>query len=218
MVSFSVAFCASGHVTDEFVYRETKAVSLAEMTSKLRALHPQLLVGDQPEAAVRVTHVTPAHAHEQPEDDEDEFARHVGAHVFQFEQRVTNSADVREQRKRRVWLRTQHALPFCLKRVPVVERWERVLEPIEVAVDEMAARVRQLRRATRSEDLKHVQLVLQGSVQAQVNQGPRAYLDAFLREPHEARALQERLRELFHEFQELCERALALNERLIKGQ
>ena len=136
------------------------------MTQKLRKLHPNATVGDDDQSIV-VTHVSP-----QPLEALNEFERHVGVNRFQFEQRLSSSdASVVQQRKKRVVLLTQHFLPFCVKRVAVIQREETILEPIQVAIDEMAERVRQLERVTQSEDVKHLQLVLQGSVQVSVNQG-----------------------------------------------
>ena len=142
-------------------------VSLAEMTQKLRRLHPNATIGDSSDASVVVTHVSP-----QPLNPHNAFERHVGVNRFQYEQRLSSGdASVSEQRKKRVVLITQHFLPFCVKRVPVVDRHETVLSPIEVAIDEMTDRVQQLERVLQSEDVKHLQLVLQGSVQVSVNQG-----------------------------------------------
>ena len=92
-----------------------------------------------------------------------------------------------------------------------------MLEPIEVAIDEMAARVRQLRKVVEARDAKHLQLVLQGSVQATVNAGPVQYLTAFLKEGRGQDEQRAALCDLFQQFVELCEEALRLNERLIKA-
>lgn len=137
------------------------------MTQKLRRLYPNLSIGDSSDASIVVTHVCP-----QPLNANNEFERHVGVNRFQYEQRLSSSdASVAQQTKKRVVLTTQHFLPFCVKRVAVIDKHETTLSPIEVAIDEMSDRVRQLERVIQSEDVKHLQLVLQGSVQVSVNAG-----------------------------------------------
>ncbi|KAK2157532.1 hypothetical protein LSH36_189g03059 [Paralvinella palmiformis] len=70
------------------------------------------------------------------------------------------------------------------KRVQVVYHNEYNISPIEVAIDEMTAKVRELRDVIglESPDFKKLQLKLAGSVSAQVNAGPLAYAETFLEE------------------------------------
>jgi hypothetical protein len=197
-------------------------MSLAEMTSKLQKLHPSATIVSDcdsdcvTDSAIVVTHVIPFAA-----DARNDFERNVGVNRFVFEQRIrheTVGSSVASQHKRRVVLRTSNWFPFCVKRVPVVQREETILSPIEVAIDEMEARVQALERVTQANDVKHLQLVLQGSVHVTVNCGPIAYANAFLRDAGEPETEAEtRLRTVFARFVELCERALRLNERLIKA-
>ncbi|CAG2111011.1 unnamed protein product, partial [Medioppia subpectinata] len=214
-----------GAQNQEYVYREAKVMSLAEMTQKLQQLHPgATIVSDcdsdcVTDSAIVVTHVTPFATHAR-----NDFERHVNVNRFQFEQRIRRENDddsasrVAQQYKRRVELQTSNWFPFCLKRIPVIERKETVLTPIEVAIDEMEARVKALERVTSAaNDVKHLQLVLQGSVHVTVNCGPIAYAKAFLTaEPEVATEAETRLRAVFARFQDLCEKALRVNERLIK--
>jgi hypothetical protein len=79
-----------------------------------------------------------------------------------------------EQYKRRTILTTTHALPYMKTRVPVVDREHTDLTPIEVAIDDVTKKTRQLRAACEQEpiDVKMLQMVLQGSIGTTVNQGP----------------------------------------------
>lgn len=76
----------------------------------------------------------------------------------------------------------EKSFPYVTKRIRVVDRIVEDLSPIEVALDEMQARVLELEEVALSKptDAKKLQLRLQGSVCVQVNAGPLAYANAFL--------------------------------------
>ncbi len=63
-----------------------------------------------------------------------------------------------------------HSFPYVKKRILVVFHKDEELSPIEVAIDEMRARVSELEDVVgqRTPDVKRLQLKLQGSVSAQV--------------------------------------------------
>lgn len=135
----------------------------------------------QPQSmAIVITHVTP-----YVQGARNAFEKAVGVQQFVYEQRLGGkiAQSVAEQYKRRVILTTANSFPYFLKRIPVADRRELILSPIEVAIDEMTERVHQLEHVIGSKDAKHLQLVLQGSVNATVNAGPIAYANAFLRKP-----------------------------------
>lgn len=64
------------------------------------------------------------------------------------------------------------------KRIEVVKKTESILQPIEVAIDEMQSKVVDIREVVNLSrpDLKKLQLRLQGSVSAQVNLSLSFYL------------------------------------------
>lgn len=68
------------------------------------------------------------------------------------------------------------------KRIAVISKRIVELTPIEVAIDEMQTRVMELEDVvfTQPNDVKKLQLRLQGSVCVQVNAGPLAYASVFL--------------------------------------
>ena len=68
------------------------------------------------------------------------------------------------------------------KRILVVYHKESELSPIEVAVEDMKAKVADLSEVVnqRIPDIKKLQLKLQGSVSVQVHAGPLAYAEVFL--------------------------------------
>ncbi|NXR22963.1 DOCK8 protein, partial [Cinclus mexicanus] len=77
-----------------------------------------------------------------------------------------------EQYKRNTILTTMHAFPYIKTRINVIQREEFILTPIEVAIEDMRKKTQELTAATNQEppDAKMLQMVLQGSVGATVNQ------------------------------------------------
>ena len=75
-----------------------------------------------------------------------------------------------------------HSFPYVKKRILVVYHKEEELSPIEVAIEDMKAKVAELSEVVyqRTPDIKRLQLKLQGSVSAQVHAGPLAYSEVFL--------------------------------------
>ncbi|KAF7494499.1 Dedicator of cytokinesis protein 9 [Sarcoptes scabiei] len=253
----------------EYIYKMNKLVSLSEMTVKLQAFYPNatFLPADSPalqqiesnsksinpsadvsgdsnkhtssNLIIVITHVQP-----YIENAKNQFEKNVGVQRFVYEQRLHDkiASNVSEQYKKRVILTSSHSFPYFLKRIPIISKEEIILKPIDVAIDEMQERVQQLEHVIMNQDVKHLQLVLQGSIHVTVNCGPLAYANAFLKtndeidgdgersktdSPDSIRNLDEQpdssyiesqkhLRFLFEHFLDLCESALKLNERLIK--
>lgn len=198
-----------GHRT-EYIYKVSKVVSLAEMTGRMQALHPgALFLSSDPESLMEVpgllkssdssskassneplniskkTGIVITHVFPYAEGAKNAFEKSVGVSQFVYEQRLMGkiATSVSEQFKKRVILTVPNAFPYFLKRIPVSNRREMILSPIEVAIDEMQDRVRQLDHVIGNKDVKHLQLILQGSVNVVVNAGPIAYANAFLRKP-----------------------------------
>ena len=75
-----------------------------------------------------------------------------------------------------------HSFPYVKKRILVVYHKEEELSPIEVAVEDMKAKVAELTEVVcqRTPDIKRLQLKLQGAVSVQVHAGPVAYAVVFL--------------------------------------
>ncbi|KAH9420409.1 Dedicator of cytokinesis protein 9 [Dermatophagoides pteronyssinus] len=256
----------------EYIYKMTKLVSLSEMTTKMQTFYPNAtyLAADSPtiqqmessttesslhcdqpnlntnsskqcgNLIIVITHVTP-----YIEMARNQFEKNVGVQQFVYEQRLDSkiAQSVAEQYKKRVILTAGHSFPYFLKRIPVISKKEVILDPIDVAIDEMQERVYQLEHVIMNQDLKHLQLVLQGSVHVTVNCGPIAYANAFLKTKSKSQITdddqpmangidddgdddimdenfdesQKHLKFLFEQFLDLCESALKLNERLIKS-
>ncbi|NXP70260.1 DOCK8 protein, partial [Ramphastos sulfuratus] len=113
--------------------------------------------------------------------------------------------ELSEQYKRNTILTTMHAFPYIKTRINVIQKEEFVLTPIEVAIEDMRKKTQELSAATNQEppDAKMLQMVLQGSVGATVNQGPLEVAQVFLAEiPSEPKLYRHhnKLRLCFKEF------------------
>ena len=155
----------------EYIYKMTKLVSLSEMTTKMQTFYPNAtyLAADSPtiqqmessttesslhcdqpnlntnsskqcgNLIIVITHVTP-----YIEMARNQFEKNVGVQQFVYEQRLDSkiAQSVAEQYKKRVILTAGHSFPYFLKRIPVISKKEVILDPIDVAIDEMQERVR----------------------------------------------------------------------------
>jgi len=142
---------------------------------------------------------------------------------FIFESPFTKSGkahgDLADQCKRKTILRTAKAFPFVKSRLPVIEKKEIVLEPIETAIELVEGRIVALRSEldTTPPNTKTLQQVLQGSVLVTVNAGPLAIAKIFLGNSAAYPAQHvARLQEVIISFVKLCQFALVLNKTLIQ--
>ncbi|XP_028248822.1 dedicator of cytokinesis protein 9 isoform X5 [Parambassis ranga] len=243
---FRVAFFGQGFFEDEdgkeYIYKEPKFTPLSEISQRLLKLYsdkfgqenvkiiqdsgrvnPKDL--DSKYAYIQVTHVTPYLDDKELEDRKTDFEKSHNIRRFVFETPFTVSGKkqggVEEQCKRRTVLTTTHCFPYVKKRIAVMYQHQTDLSPIEVAIDEMSAKVAELRLlCSASEvDMIRLQLKLQGSISVQVNAGPLAYARAFLDDSSAKKYPDNKvkqLKEVFRQFVDACGQALGVNERLIK--
>uniref|UniRef100_A0A8C4HK51 Dedicator of cytokinesis 9b n=1 Tax=Dicentrarchus labrax TaxID=13489 RepID=A0A8C4HK51_DICLA len=226
----------------EYIYKEPKFTPLSEISQRLLKLYsdkfgqenvkiiqdsgrvnPKDL--DSKYAYIQVTHVTPYLDDKELEDRKTDFEKSHNIRRFVFETPFTVSGKkqggVEEQCKRRTVLTTTHCFPYVKKRIAVMYQHQTDLSPIEVAIDEMSAKVGELRLlCSASEvDMIRLQLKLQGSISVQVNAGPLAYARAFLDDSSAKKYPDNKvkqLKEVFRQFVDACGQALGVNERLIK--
>ncbi|XP_015793400.1 dedicator of cytokinesis protein 9-like [Tetranychus urticae] len=245
---YKVAFFGKDYFEDdsgrEYIYKEPKVTSLPEISQRLKDLfsskfgpsNVKLIMSekeidekkdcDPRYAYIQITHVIPySHVTDPSENRITDFEKVNNVNKFMFETPFSltdpskaRSGDCEEQCKKRTVLTTKHCLPYVVKRVPIVSKTVLILSPIEVAIDEMEIRVKQLEEVAFSDapDLKRLQLTLQGSISVQVNAGPLTYAKAFLNEGKNYPASKvTKLRQLYRQFVSVCEVCLQLNERLI---
>ncbi|XP_044525383.1 dedicator of cytokinesis protein 10 [Gracilinanus agilis] len=226
----------------EYIYKEPKLTGLSEISQRLLKLYADKFGADNVKiiqdsnkvnpkdldpkyAYIQVTYVTPYFEEKEVEDRKTDFEMHHNINRFVFETPFTLSGKkhggVEEQCKRRTILTTSHLFPYVKKRIQVISQSSTELNPIEVAIDEMAKKVSELNQlCTMDEvDMIRLQLKLQGSVSVKVNAGPMAYARAFLEETNAKKYPDNQvklLKEIFRQFADACGHALDVNERLIK--
>eukprot|EP00795_Rhopilema_esculentum_P016504 gene16504-7923_t len=240
---YRVAFFGRAFKDDdgkEYIYKEPKLTSLPEISERLETKY-QNKYGNvkilQDSSKVKAEELNPAVNYIQltfvrPYFDEDElqrrptdFERENNIRRFVFETPFTLSGKAHgalsEQHKRKTILTTSHCFPYVKKRILVVQQEMYELSPLEVAIEEMQTRLKELDHVINLNppDMKKLQLKLQGSVSVQVNAGPLAYATTFLSssvvKEYPAKHI-ETLKSVYRDFVTFCGRALELNAALIK--
>ncbi|XP_046447610.1 dedicator of cytokinesis protein 9-like isoform X2 [Daphnia pulex] len=224
----------------EYIYKEPKVTNLSEIAERLNRMYcakfgterVKLAMDSNPiedkdmepqMAYVQITHVVPYFEENDLTERVTEYERNHNINRFMYEIPFTTDGRVRgspeDQCKKRIILTTQYSFPYIKKRLRVIQREFYDLSPIEVALDEMRLRVKDIAEAVRTvpTDLKKLQLRLQGSISVQVNAGPLAYASAFLvhnTQNYPDEQIQQ-LQELYRDFVHICGAALELNGKLI---
>lgn len=224
----------------EFIYKEPKLTSLPEISFRLHekynSKHGNVkLIQDsskvKPEELnpavnyIQVTFVQPYFDEEEYEKRVTYFEKEHNIRRFVFETPFTLSGKAHgalaEQHKRKTILTTSHCFPYVKKRILVVQQEQYELSPIEVAIDEMQSKVKELNHVISLDppDMKKLQLKLAGSVSVQVNAGPLAYAQTFLKNDivknYMAKHI-EGLQVIYRDFVKACGQAVELNAVLIK--
>ena len=123
---------------------------------------------------------------------------------------------LKQQYKRKTILTTERAFPYVKTRIPVIDKQQIILGPVEVAIEDLQKKIDELKLAT-TQDPKILQMVLQGCVGTTVNQGPLEMALTFL-QPVSSESITEhhnKLRLCFKEFSRRCADALKKNKTLI---
>lgn len=133
------------------------------------------------QAYIQITYVEPHFDTYELKDRVTYFDRNYGLRAFLFCTPFTPDGrahgELAEQHKRKTLLSTEHAFPYIKTRIRVCHREETVLTPVEVAIEDMQKKTRELAFATEQDppDAKMLQMVLQGSVGPTVNQAWLAF-------------------------------------------
>ncbi|XP_060040571.1 dedicator of cytokinesis protein 6 isoform X2 [Erinaceus europaeus] len=225
----------------EFVYKEPSITKLAEISHRLEEFYTerfgedvvQIVKDSNPvdkskldphKAYIQITYVEPHFDTYELKDRVTYFDRNYGLRTFLFCTPFTPDGrahgELAEQHKRKTLLSTDHAFPYIKTRIRVCQREETVLSPVEVAIEDMQKKTRELAFATEQDppDPKMLQMVLQGSVGPTVNQGPLEVAQVFLTEiPEDPKLFRQhnKLRLCFKDFCKKCEDALRKNKSLI---
>ncbi|NXO30638.1 DOCK8 protein, partial [Cisticola juncidis] len=225
----------------EFVYKEPAITKLPEISHRLEGFYGQCFGEDAVEvikdsapvdrgkldpnkAYIQITFVEPYFDQYEMKDRVTYFEKNFNICRFMYTTPFTMDGrprgELSEQYKRNTILTTMHAFPYIKTRVSVIQREEFILTPIEVAIEDMRKKTQELTAATNQEppDAKMLQMVLQGSVGATVNQGPLEVAQVFLAEiPADSKLYRHhnKLRLCFKEFIMRCGEAVEKNKHLI---
>ncbi|XP_051525356.1 dedicator of cytokinesis protein 8-like isoform X1 [Myxocyprinus asiaticus] len=225
----------------EFIYKEPGITHLPEISHRLENFYSQcfgdgvleMIKDSTPvdrnklnpnKAYIQITFVEPYFDDYEMKDRLTNFEKNFNLRRFMYTTPFTKSGrprgELSEQYKRKTILTTMHAFPYIKTRINVIQKEEFDLTPIEVAIEDMQKKTRELAEATHREkpDAVMLQMVLQGSVTATVNQGPLEVAQVFLNEiPADPKLFRHhnKLRLCFKEFILRCGEAVEKNKQLI---
>ncbi|ETE67870.1 Dedicator of cytokinesis protein 8, partial [Ophiophagus hannah] len=209
----------------EFVYKEPAITKLPEISHRLEGFYGQCFGEDRivvikDSIPVEKSKLDPRKMKDRVTPFEKNFNLRRFMYTTPFTQDGRPRGDLSEQYKRKTILTTMHAFPYIKTRINVIQKEEYVLMPIEVAIEDMQKKTLELAVATNQvpPDAKMLQMVLQGSVGATVNQGPLEVAQVFLAEiPDDPKLYRHhnKLRLCFKEFIMRCREALEKNRHLI---
>uniref|UniRef100_A0A915L384 DOCKER domain-containing protein n=1 Tax=Romanomermis culicivorax TaxID=13658 RepID=A0A915L384_ROMCU len=197
----------------EFVYREPSITKLPEISHRLESFYVDKFDGDQ-----RLVEII---------KDSNNVDRNVLDPRKAYLQ-ITYVEPYFDSWEIRTVLTTAHCFPYVKTRVRVVQKDQKVLTPVEVAIEDVKKKTHELDAATHQEprDAKMLQMVLQGCIGTTVNQGPLEVANVFLcgaRGDGDAvdgtsnveEMRRNKLRLAFKDFSKKCADALRENKRLI---
>lgn len=108
------------------------------------------------------------------EDEQEGWASKVNLTYFMFATPFTASGaahgDTKSQLKRKTYLTVQNRLPALVGRAKVKFTRTEILNPLQVAKEDIETKTLALFDSLKSDDTRIIQLQLQGSIQTQVNQ------------------------------------------------
>lgn len=180
---------------EEFIYKEPSITKLSEISHRLEQFYTSQfgpgvveLVKDSNDIDIQkldsqklylqVTYVEPLLDMWEKRRRTDHFSRNVNLHRFCYATPFTRDGkahgDLEDQYKKKTVLSTQFSFPYLKTRLHVVERDQKILSPIEVAIEDLQKKTRELNAAisVQPADVKMLQMVLQGCIGTTVNQGP----------------------------------------------
>ncbi|VDK44685.1 unnamed protein product [Anisakis simplex] len=229
----------------EFIYKEPAITKLSEVSHRLEAFYTDRFGKgvvevikdsniversglDSSKAFLQITYVEPYLERWERRRRATHFERNHKLNRFVYATPFTKDGrphgDLHDQYKRRTVLTTQYSFPYVKTRLRVINREQTVLTPIEVAIEDVQKKTRELAAATAQEppDAKMLQMVLQGCIGTTVNQGPVQVANVFLTsimlddrgKPIDK--LQNKLRLSFKDFSKKCADALHKNKQLIQ--
>ncbi|KAA0186547.1 Dedicator of cytokinesis protein 8 [Fasciolopsis buskii] len=213
----------------EFIYKEPPLTKLAEITHRLSSFYAKQFGDD------RVVVVKDSKLIEKRSLDPSKVLCSLQRFVYSIPFTTSGAAHgtLSEQFQQRHILTAARYFPYVKSRLVVVSTRQEIICPIEVALEDVLGRVKQLDQALSKDpvDVKFLQMVLQGGIGTTVNQGPLEVATTFLRpaagtefESHRSTVVtdqaayvdcQNRLRVCFRQLLDKSYKALCVNRELI---
>lgn len=224
----------------QFVYREPKLTQLSEIHHRLVRLYTHMTTKkvtvlqasgaidrstlNPDEVYLQITAVKPHFplGTKRPTTD---YERYTDVRHFVYDTPFTvdggSHGALDQQFKRRTVITTGSPLPHILARMPVIEKHEVVLSPIECVIEDIKKRTKRLQREVNpshaSPKLKTLTQILSGSVNLQVHGGTAEVCDTFLVEEKVDKypaPLVAELKECMKEFMMLCGEGIIVSKKL----
>jgi hypothetical protein len=168
----------------EFIFREGMAAKLPEVAENIQK-EASIICGEKVEIikdssdsqsrknhTIHITFVKNFH-HDWEEHQEGLLSK-INLSYFMYATPFTESGkahgNISDQQKRKTFLVTKSRLPTLIGRCEVKDSWIEILNPMQVAKEDIEAKTLALYHSLKSDDTRIIQLQLQGSIQPQVNQ------------------------------------------------
>jgi len=217
----------------KYVYKTPKHYKVHTMASKLKQIFGEFTLTSNPaqsDQALTSTEKLLVITNVKPYTKELEGKKHFGDYFnvnqFYSESAFTpNSKKISEKAseiyKRKIIITTRETFPDVRTRLMIVREEERILTPIETAIENINAQIEKLEEVIEPKfpDVAQLQLILQGSVRAGVNGGPKDIVESFLSEEERQKFEQVHVKKLEAkclQFLQLCERAIKIDAKLVK--
>ncbi|XP_060603802.1 dedicator of cytokinesis protein 7-like isoform X2 [Ruditapes philippinarum] len=227
---------------EEFVYKEPAITKLPEISHRLESFYGDRFGHDvismikdsntverekldQNKAFIQITYVEPYFDSYELRDRVTYYEKNINIKRFMYATPFTLDGrahgELQEQYKRKTILTTNHFFPYVKTRLSVINREQVILSPIEVAIEDIMKKTKELAIALRQDppDTKMLQMVMQGCLGTTVNQGPVEVANVFLKEVAEGKQVgmkhHNKLRLCFKDFLKKCCDALHRNKSLI---
>ncbi|XP_052102074.1 dedicator of cytokinesis protein 7-like [Mytilus californianus] len=226
---------------EEFIYKEPAITKLPEISHRLESFYGDRFGEefihivkdsntverdklDQNKAYIQITYVEPYFDLYEKRNKTTYFEQNYNIKRFMYATPFTLDGrahgELVEQYKRKTILTTLQTFPYIKTRLSVISREQVILLPIEAAIEDIQKKTKELDIATKGQDTKILQMVLQGCIGTTVNQGPVEVAIVFLKEviqkPDQVTKHHNKLRLCFKDFLKKGYDALHKNKNLIK--
>ncbi|CAB3399746.1 unnamed protein product [Caenorhabditis bovis] len=185
----------------EFVYKESAFSKLNEISNRLETFYTGMfgegnvivLKDSRPvdvsqlnpeKAYIQITFVDVYLSIDEKMERSTYFDRRNNVNRFFFETPYTMEGraqgDLSSQYKKRTILTTENSFPYIKTRLRVINREVVNFSPIEVAIEDIERKTRELAAAIQHKNPKMLSMLVQGSIGTTVNQGPLEIANVFL--------------------------------------